>query len=167
MYQCFFISQKGVFTSLSDSVIFWSWFIVKQYLGLLLNIGINTKDSAFSIFKTARRKYMSLKTLRCLSLSAKGQHWNFVISFFHFYLLFFFLILYLFFHWKILSCFLWSTCIEWEIFCTLVFSVPTIASFQRQVSLTETTQLLSAALHACKQLLLRLWRSLVWGGCGR
>lgn len=95
-----FISQKAVFTSLSDSVIFWSWFIVKQYLGLLLNIGINTKDSAFSIFKTARRKYMSLKTLRCLSLSAKGQHWNFVIYFFHFYLLFFFLILYLFFHWK-------------------------------------------------------------------
>lgn len=41
------------------------------------------KSLCISVFKTAHRKYISVKTLRCLSLPAKGQHWNFVSYFFH------------------------------------------------------------------------------------
>lgn len=141
IYQCFFVSQTAMFTSLSDSVTFWTWFIVKQYLLLLPTTAVNTKDSAFSSFKTAHRKYTSPNPLWCLSLSAKGQHWNFVIYFFHSLSSF---------TEKHYHGFLWSTCIEWEIVCTLVFSVPTVASLQRRVSLTESTQLVSAALHAHK-----------------
>lgn len=147
-----------MFTSLSDSVIFWSWFIVKQFLVLLPNTGVNTKDSAFSTFQTAHRKYTSLNPLWCLSLSAKGQHWNFVIYFFHSLSSF---------TEKRYHGFLWSTFMEWETVCTLVFSVSAVASLQRWVSLTESTQLVSAALHAHKKLLLRLWKSLVRGSCGR
>lgn len=115
---------------------------VKQHLVLLPNIGITIKGSAFSVFKTAHRKYLSLKALRCLSLSAKAQHGNFVIYFFTSFISYLLFLnplslslkntIFFFF-------FLWSTCREWEIFCTLVFSDPTIASFQRQVLLTENT----------------------------
>lgn len=55
---------------------------VRQRLVLLPNIDITMKDSAFSVFKTAHRKYLSPEALRCLSLSAKAQHGNFVIYFF-------------------------------------------------------------------------------------
>lgn len=55
---------------------------VKQYLMLLTNRGITIKDPVFSVFKTAHRKYISLKAVRCLSLSSKAQHGNFVIYFF-------------------------------------------------------------------------------------
>lgn len=156
-----------MFTSLSDSAIFRSWFIIKQYFVLLPNSGINTKVSALVFLKQPIENTYQWKPLDAYLCLQKVNIGILLVTSFIPYLLFCFLIHYLFFHWKILSCFLWSTCTEWEIFCTWVFSVPTIASLQGQVLLRETTRLLSAALHVWKQLLLRLWKSLVWGHCGR